>query len=102
MAQNGFDQEPPDLAPRTEAICARTYYKGLEINPDWWHETGTRGGNTAIDLCYQCPIMLQCAEYAITHNEEWGIWGGMTADERRRLQKNRKRTSRKGMPRSKY
>jgi len=38
--------------------------------------TVTRDMRVAISMCYSCPIMFACREYAI-HHEEWGIWGGL-------------------------
>ena len=32
-------------------------------------------------ICFQCPVMLECREYAL-HNEAFGTWGGMTEWER--------------------
>lgn len=31
----------------------------------------------------ECPAMMECRMYALRHNETDGIWGGMTANERR-------------------
>jgi WhiB family redox-sensing transcriptional regulator len=46
-----------------------------------------KGGSTtqAKQLCFACPERLACLEYALTHGERFGIWGGMTGRERRRL-----------------
>ena len=35
-------------------------------------------------LCATCPILKECATYAIEH-EIWGIWGGLTQTERAKL-----------------
>lgn len=45
---------------------------------------------TAKDICNRCPIMNQCGQYALEANEAYGIWGGMTAHERRQLRKRSK------------
>jgi hypothetical protein len=46
---------------------------------------------TAKKLCSSCPIRLECLEYALAADEEYGVWGGLSPVERRRLkQKNRK------------
>jgi hypothetical protein len=46
---------------------------------------------TAKKLCAGCPIRLECLEYALAADEEYGVWGGLSPVERRRLkQKNRK------------
>lgn len=41
----------------------------------------------AKEMCLDCPIRQQCANWALAH-EEFGIWGGMTASERARERKN--------------
>lgn len=35
--------------------------------------------------CGRCPVAVQCLEYAISNNEQWGIWGGLNTSERKRL-----------------
>ena len=46
----------------------------------------------AKQLCAQCPVMKQCLEYALKTNEEFGVWGGLTAYERRKLKRGGKIT----------
>jgi len=36
----------------------------------------------AKNVCERCIVRNQCLEYAQKHNEEFGIWGGLTARER--------------------
>lgn len=36
-------------------------------------------------ICADCPVALQCLQYAIEHDIRYGIWGGLTATERGRL-----------------
>lgn len=38
----------------------------------------------AIAACSRCPVMEQCAEYAINTHAQHGIWGGMTVEQRNR------------------
>jgi len=38
-------------------------------------------------LCESCPVITQCLTYALEANEQYGIWGGMTASERNRLKR---------------
>ncbi len=40
----------------------------------------------AKQICFRCPILSTCAEYSLTY-EEYGIWGGMTPSERRKIRK---------------
>ena len=41
------------------------------------------GGQTARRICRGCPVRTQCLEYAISHDERYGIWGGCDPVERR-------------------
>jgi WhiB family redox-sensing transcriptional regulator len=41
----------------------------------------------ALALCATCPVRAQCLEYALRNKETHGIWGGTTADQRRRMRR---------------
>ncbi len=47
----------------------------------------TEAAEAAIDMCRKCPVLKQCLEYALRHPEsaEYGIWGGATVAQRRRI-----------------
>lgn len=53
-------------------------------NPDMWTDgassTDRREAKTA---CYRCPVIAQCAGWALPRPDEYGIWGGTTEDDRR-------------------
>jgi WhiB family redox-sensing transcriptional regulator len=36
-------------------------------------------------FCFACEARLECLDYALANGERFGIWGGMTGRERRRL-----------------
>ena len=36
-------------------------------------------------VCAGCPVRQECLDTALTQNERYGIWGGLTDVERRRL-----------------
>jgi len=38
-------------------------------------------------LCAGCPVRADCLDHAISHGEEYGMWGGMTPSERRRIRR---------------
>jgi WhiB family redox-sensing transcriptional regulator len=46
-----------------------------------------RGSNNAIvearRICNGCIVKNDCLQYALTNNELYGIWGGMTSTERK-------------------
>ncbi|MDQ3450506.1 MAG: WhiB family transcriptional regulator [Actinomycetota bacterium] len=36
-------------------------------------------------VCRSCPVVDACATYAVRTREPFGVWGGLTPEERRRL-----------------
>ncbi|MEU3507622.1 WhiB family transcriptional regulator [Streptomyces longwoodensis] len=47
-------------------------------------------------VCHGCPVRLQCGQWAITHGEYHGIWGGMSQQQ---LRQKRHRFSHASEPR---
>ncbi len=49
----------------------------------------TRGVSTAPakKVCARCPVTNECLAYALERRDPYGIWGGLTEDERESLQK---------------
>lgn len=35
-------------------------------------------------ICASCSVRSECLEWALSHGEKWGVWGGLTVEERRR------------------
>ena len=48
--------------------------------------------NEAIAICNECPVKIDCLEYAINTNQDSGIWGGTTEEERKNLRRQYKKT----------
>tara|TARA_B100001939_G_scaffold29060_1_gene23040 strand:- start:11706 stop:11996 length:291 start_codon:yes stop_codon:yes gene_type:complete len=50
-----------------------------------------RGASTrkAKELCNSCVAQEHCLEYSIVNNEKFGIWGGLSERERRKIRKER-------------
>lgn len=40
-------------------------------------------------ICQGCPVRAQCLAEALDNRIEWGIWGGMTERERRKILRER-------------
>ncbi|QBI19182.1 WhiB family transcriptional regulator [Egibacter rhizosphaerae] len=45
-------------------------------------------------VCRRCPVIEECLEWALATNQDAGVWGGMSEDERRALRRNRQRRRR--------
>jgi WhiB family transcriptional regulator, redox-sensing transcriptional regulator len=80
--------EPIDVPPATEeddqwqenALCAQT-------DPEAFFPE--KGGSTreAKRICLGCEVRDKCLEYALANDERFGIWGGLSERERRRLKR---------------
>lgn len=48
-----------------------------------------KGGSTreAKKVCRACPVRAECLEYALVTDQRFGIWGGLSERERRRLKR---------------
>lgn len=62
----------------TLGICAQT-------DPDaFFPEQGVNARN-AKATCRRCPVKAQCLQYALDNDERYGVWGGLSERERRRV-----------------
>jgi WhiB family transcriptional regulator, redox-sensing transcriptional regulator len=62
------------------------------LDPELWYPIGS-GGGTAVKICMQCSVRLDCLGWALAHNEPDGIWGGVSARERERLRSGKRLAS---------
>jgi WhiB family redox-sensing transcriptional regulator len=48
-----------------------------------------KGGSTkeAKRICAECEVRAECLAYALTNDERFGIWGGLSDRERRKLKR---------------
>lgn len=50
----------------------------------WFPEAGGESYELrqAKKICSECPVQLLCAQYALVADEAYGIWGGLTPNQR--------------------
>jgi hypothetical protein len=61
----------------SKALCAQKVKAG-DVDKNLWHCPGdTKPSAQAADICFDCPIRLQCLEFACASKERYGIWGGI-------------------------
>lgn len=63
-----------------------------DTDPDLFFPIGTTGAaldriRSAKRICKACDSRPKCLEYALMSNQESGVWGGTSEDERRALRK---------------
>jgi WhiB family transcriptional regulator, redox-sensing transcriptional regulator len=49
----------------------------------------------AKEVCKGCVVRGECLEYALANGEKFGIWGGLSERERRRLRRQRAQETRR-------
>lgn len=65
---------------------------GVETN-EFFLEDSMRGKNkrtrevNAIAICNTCPVKQACLDHALSVPEVYGVWGGMTEEQRHMLAK---------------
>lgn len=64
-----------------EAVCRQ-----VDIGDMFFPEKGGSAAE-AKRICAGCPVASECLEFALAKQERFGIWGGYTARERRRMLK---------------
>lgn len=67
---------------RDNALCR-------EVDPEIWFVAKGGSARPAKRICAACPVRVACLDYALRHNEAFGIWGGLTEKERKALRKQR-------------
>lgn len=56
-----------------------------QIGGDIWYPEQGESNLEAKQICAVCPVRVECLDHAVTFDEVFGIWGGLSAQERRRL-----------------
>jgi WhiB family redox-sensing transcriptional regulator len=70
---------------RLRAACRDT-------DPDLFFPVGTTGPaieqiEAAKVVCGECEVQAECLEFALATNQDSGVWGGTSEEERRKLRK---------------
>jgi WhiB family transcriptional regulator, redox-sensing transcriptional regulator len=70
------------------------------VDPDLFFPVGVTG--LALDqidaakaVCGTCPVSDRCLEFALATNQESGVWGGRSEEERRALRRQRRLEARR-------
>ena len=74
--------EPDDHAWQDHANC-------LGVDPDLFFPERGASTREAKAVCRSCEVQGDCLEYALANGEKFGIWGGMSERERRRIRRQR-------------
>ena len=75
VVRSANSREPSDWV--SEALCQT-------LDPDELFVRGADQRRAAV-ICRRCPVMFQCGVEALENKVEFGVWGGMTERQRRKL-----------------
>ena len=80
FSQSAADVEETELSWQDRALCAQT-------DPEAFFPE--KGGSTreAKRVCVGCDVKAECLDYALANDERFGIWGGLSERERRKLRR---------------
>lgn len=63
-------QELKDKSLQTDTAC--------QAQPQFYVDTPEDVDiDKAEEMCYNCPILKLCYDFAVASNQEWGVWGGV-------------------------
>lgn len=82
-----------DYTWRDDALCRDT-------DPELFFPVGATGMalvqiDTAKEVCTECLVRAECLDFALNTNQDSGIWGGLSEEERRVIRRERAAQSRR-------
>lgn len=79
--RHGFDlpTPPPWMA---AAVCAQT-------DPEAFYPEKGSSTREAKSVCARCTVAAECLDWAVANEERFGVWGGLSERERRKIKPNR-------------
>jgi len=71
---------------RAAAVCAQT-------DPEVFFPEKGCSAAAALRLCLACEVQPECLAYALDAGERFGVWGGTTERQRRRLARDSRKAA---------
>ena len=63
------------------------------MDPEVFYPVNDDDAEEAKEVCAGCPVRQPCLEWALQDRERFGVWGGLTERERRRMLRQRRKTA---------
>jgi WhiB family redox-sensing transcriptional regulator len=74
--------QTPDRSWQRQANC-------MGVDPDLFFPERGASTREAKEVCRGCVVREDCLEYALANGEKFGIWGGLSERERRKIRRRR-------------
>ncbi len=62
----------------------------LGVDPDLFFPERGASTREAKEVCRGCVVKQDCLDFALTNGEKFGIWGGLSERERRKLRRKQR------------
>ncbi len=73
----------------SEEMVWQNYANCLGVDPDLFFPERGASTREAKEVCRGCVVQDECLEFALSNGEKFGIWGGKSERERRRVRRQR-------------
>lgn len=75
-------RQPNERSWQRQANC-------MGVDPDLFFPERGASTREAKEVCRGCVVQEDCLEYALSYSEKFGIWGGLSERERRKIRRSR-------------
>jgi WhiB family transcriptional regulator, redox-sensing transcriptional regulator len=86
---DGMEDDVINPEEATEAESWQLFANCLGVDPDLFFPERGASTKEAKGVCQGCVVREDCLEYALANGEKFGIWGGLSERERRRIRRQR-------------
>ena len=83
------NQHPAEGVDEVAAESWQAFANCLGVDPDLFFPERGASTKEAKQVCQGCVVREDCLEYALANGEKFGIWGGLSERERRRIRRQR-------------
>ena len=88
------DDPVPEKPLVAAAVSWQSSANCLGVDPGLFFPERGESTREAKAVCDGCSVRVECLDFALDASEKFGIWGGMSERERRRLRRTRHQTVR--------
>jgi WhiB family transcriptional regulator, redox-sensing transcriptional regulator len=89
MIEKTFNQSVELLFGQAANMAWQRQANCMGVDPDLFFPERGASTREAKEVCRGCVVREDCLEFALNNSEKFGIWGGLSERERRRIRRRR-------------
>jgi WhiB family transcriptional regulator, redox-sensing transcriptional regulator len=89
VSERAFSQSVELLLGQAAQLAWQRQANCMGVDPDLFFPERGASTREAKEVCRGCVVREDCLEFALTNSEKFGIWGGLSERERRRIRRRR-------------